>query len=294
MLQSMTGYGEAVYEADGLYYCAQIRTVNNKFLKVSLKLPENVTFLEENIEKQLRQGITRGTVYFSLQLKSSAEKPLATINTGIVKYYVEQLNSAVADCSDKCTINLTSFLSYPGVVESYSPDEQQKEMIEKAVVKVTTDALASLRKMRQAEGAELQADLLSHCKVISDVLENISGRAPVVVNEYYEKLQKRVNDLLTAAKLKVDEQMLIREVAVFADRCDISEEIARLRSHLNLFEKACNTEESVGRRLDFLCQEMFREVNTIGSKAADAQICQWVVDMKCRVDRIKEQVQNAE
>ena len=294
MLQSMTGYGEAVYEADGFYYCAQIRTVNNKFLKVSMKLPENVNFLEEAIEKQIRQGITRGSVYFSLQLKSSAERPLATINAPIVKYYVEQLNKAVTSCPDKCTINLTNLLSFPGVVESYSPDEQQKEMIEKAVFRVTTDALENLRKMRQAEGGELQADLLSHCKVISDVLGSISDRAPVIVTEYYEKLQRRVNDLLTAAKLKVDEQILIREVAVFADRCDISEEIARLRSHLIFFDKACNTEESVGRRLDFLCQEMFREVNTIGSKASDAQICQWVVDMKCRVDRIKEQVQNVE
>ncbi|MDO8885650.1 MAG: YicC/YloC family endoribonuclease, partial [Candidatus Oleimmundimicrobium sp.] len=196
MLQSMTGYGEAVYEADGFYYCAQIRTVNNKFLKVSLKLPENVNFLEETIEKQLRQGITRGSVYFSLQLKSAAEKPLATINTGIVKYYVEQLNNAVADCPDKCTINLTNLLSFPGVVESYSPDERQKELLEKAVFKVTTDALGSLRKMRQAEGEELQADLLSHCKVIEEVLGNISDRAPVIVSEYYEKLQKRVNDML--------------------------------------------------------------------------------------------------
>lgn len=294
MLQSMTGYGEAIYEADGLYYCAQIRTVNNKFLKTSMKLPESVNFLEENIEKLIRGQITRGTVYYSLQMKSSAEKPLATVNHGIVRYYVEELNKAVGSQAANCRINLANIINMPGVIEAYTPDEQQQELIEKAVCKVTADALESLKKMRQAEGVQLAADLSSHCDVIENVLNNVGTKAPVVVSEYYEKLQRRVNELLSAAKLNIDEQQMIREVALFADRCDISEEIARLRSHLKLFHKACDTEESVGRRLDFLCQEMFREVNTIGSKASDAQICQWVVDMKCSVERLKEQVQNVE
>ncbi|MFI4911004.1 MAG: YicC/YloC family endoribonuclease [Sedimentisphaeraceae bacterium JB056] len=293
MLQSMTGYGEAVYQDEGLYYSAQIRTVNNKFLKSTLKLPDNVTFLEEKIEKMIRENLTRGTVYFTLQMKSTSEKPLININTEIIKFYVEQLNSSIEDCQN-CTINASSLLNYPGVVEPYEPDEQQQKEIEKAVCKVAADAIENLKNMRKAEGEELTADLLSHCGNIANVLEKISEKAPVVVNEYREKLEKRVNDLLKSAKLTLDEQMLIREVAVFADRCDISEEIARLRSHLNLFDKEANSNQSVGRRLDFLCQEMFREVNTIGSKASDSQICQWVVDMKCSVDRIKEQVQNVE
>jgi len=170
----------------------------------------------------------------------------------------------------------------------------QVEAIEKAVARVTSDAIASLKQMRKAEGKQLSDDLLANCRGIEDVLNRIAEKAPTVVLDYKERLEKRVNDLLTAAKLSIDEQMLIREVAVFADRCDISEEISRLRSHLELFANACESDESVGRRLDFLCQEMFREVNTIGSKASDARICQWVVDMKCAVDRIKEQVQNVE
>lgn len=293
MLQSMTGYGEAVYQDSELYYSAQIRTVNNKFLKSTLKLPDSVSFLEDKIEKIIRKNLTRGTVYFTLQLKSSVAEPLININTDIIKYYVDRLTTAV-EGNKVCTINASSILSYPGVVEPYVPDDSQLEAIEKAVCKVAFDAIVNMKQMRTAEGAELAADLLFNCKSMEKVLISIAEKAPVVVNEYKDKLEKRINDLLKSAKLSVDEQMLIREVAVFADKCDISEEISRLKSHLNLFEQAINSNESIGRRLDFLCQEMFREVNTIGSKASDAQICQWVVDMKCSVDRIKEQVQNAE
>jgi uncharacterized protein (TIGR00255 family) len=289
----MTGYGEAVYQDESLYYSAQIRTVNNKFLKSTLRLPESTGFLEEKVEKIIRENLTRGTVYFTLQLKSTAAEPLIKVNTDIVKYYVEKLAEATGGC-DQCTINAATLLNFPGVTEAYEPDQKEQEAIEKAVCKVAADAIENLKQMRKAEGAELAADLLSNCLSIEKVLDNIAAKAPVVVSEYKEKLEKRVNDLLKSAKLTIDEQMLIREVSVFADRCDISEEISRLRSHLGLFEKATKSDESVGRRLDFLCQEMFREVNTIGSKASDAQICQWVVDMKCSVDRIKEQVQNVE
>jgi len=133
-----------------------------------------------------------------------------------------------------------------------------------------------------------------HCRNIEKLLEKVAVRAPVVVDEYKTKLEKRINELLKAAKLAVDEQQLIREVAIFADRSDISEEIARLHSHLKFFTDETNSSVSIGRRLDFLCQEMFREVNTLGSKSSDVQICKCVVDMKCSVDRIKEQVQNVE
>lgn len=294
MLQSMTGYGEAVYEAEGLYFTAQVKTVNNKFLKTTLRLSESISFLEEEVEKLIRSKLFRGSVYLTVQVKSSTDKPLTTINTAAVRYYAKQLVEAIDGLPAACNVNTANLLNLPGVIEPYQPDEALTETIKNAVLNVVKDALSSLTRMRLAEGKQLADDLLGNCKNISGLVENIAARSPVVVEEYREKLQKRVNDLISSAKLELDEQILIREVAIYADRSDISEEIARLRSHLTLFEQACNSDQSVGRKLDFMCQEMFREVNTIGSKSSDSQISRWVVDMKCCVDRIKEQVQNVE
>jgi uncharacterized protein (TIGR00255 family) len=293
MLQSMTGYGEAVEQDGELYYSAQIKTVNNKSLKTTLKMPESVGFVEDKIEKLIRSNLSRGTVYFALQLKDIAEKPLVKINRKAASYYVDSLASVIGDKAH-CRIDAATLLSCPGVVEPYVPDEIMRGKIEAAVCKVAEAAIENLKNSRQREGKLLCDDLLMHCRNIEKLLEKVAVRAPVVVDEYKTKLEKRINELLKAAKLAVDEQQLIREVAIFADRSDISEEIARLHSHLKFFTDETNSSVSIGRRLDFLCQEMFREVNTLGSKSSDVQICKCVVDMKCSVDRIKEQVQNVE
>jgi uncharacterized protein (TIGR00255 family) len=148
--------------------------------------------------------------------------------------------------------------------------------------------------MRAAEGGSLEADLKNHCQAISEDLERIRSRGAAVLHEYAIRLRKRVDGLLAEAKLKLDEETLAREVAILADRSDISEEIARLDSHLEQFIQSCHSNDQAGRRLDFISQEMLREANTIASKASDAEIIRSVVDMKCRIDRIKEQVQNIE
>ena len=293
MLQSMTGYGEAVFQDGELYYSAQIRTVNNKSLKTTIKLPESLSFAEEKLERIIRSSLSRGTVYLAVQLRNATEKPLVNINSKAASYYINALTEAIGD-NTYCRIEAASLLSYPGVVEPYMPEQSARDAIEQAVCKVAEGAIENLKKFRTQEGQALADDLLANCNNIRQILDNVADRSPILVDEYRQKLEKRVNDLLKAAKLNVDEQQLIREVAIYADRSDISEEISRLRSHLELFTGETKSNESVGRRLDFLCQEMFREVNTIGSKASDDTICQWVVDMKCFVDRIKEQVQNVE
>ncbi len=292
MLQSMTGYGEAVYQSQGIYYCAEVKTVNGKFLKSNLKLPDSAGFLEEDIEAIIRENIFRGTVYYSLQLKSAEDKPLAGINSDILSYYVKKLTQAAS--GDHCRIDLSNLLEYPGVIEPYIPDSRQQQEMKRAARHVTAEALEKLRRSREAEGSRLADELIRHCGEIEQNLEKICQKAPDVVVQYKQKLEKRVNELLKSAKLSLDEPTLIREVAIFADRCDISEETARLSSHIQQFKNALDSGDSIGRRLDFLCQEMFREVNTIGSKASDTDICQWVVDVKCGVERIKEQVQNVE
>jgi uncharacterized protein (TIGR00255 family) len=168
------------------------------------------------------------------------------------------------------------------------------EKIKEVVLKISREAIEKLKEMRAAEGEFLEADLKSHCKAIEENLEQIRSRSTIVLQEYAKKLKTRVDELLAYAELKLDEEILAREVAIYAERSDISEEIARLNSHLQQFVQSCQTNEQAGRRLDFISQEMLREANTIASKSSDMEITRCVVDMKCRIDRIKEQVQNVE
>ena len=174
------------------------------------------------------------------------------------------------------------------------PDEEAAAQIRDFILQISQQALDQLKQMRAAEGGFLAADLKKCCEVIEQNLEQIRGRAAIVLQEYADKLRKRVDKLLARAELKLDEETLAREVAVFADRSDISEEISRLDSHVQQFEQCCQTNDQSGRKLDFISQEMLREANTIASKSSDIEITRCVVDMKCQIDRIKEQVQNVE
>jgi uncharacterized protein (TIGR00255 family) len=174
------------------------------------------------------------------------------------------------------------------------PDNEESELIREKVLEISRQALEQLKEMRAAEGSFLEADLKKHCDAIENDLKQISTRSSVVIHEYSKKLKQRADTLLAEAKLELDAETLAREVAVFADRSDISEEIARLDSHLRQFIQFCQSSEQAGRRLDFISQEMLREANTIASKSTDTEITRCVVEIKCQVDRIKEQVQNVE
>jgi uncharacterized protein (TIGR00255 family) len=190
---------------------------------------------------------------------------------------------------------MAMLLSLPGIIKPVEPDAETARLTRKGIQALTERAIEQLNKMRIAEGQFLNDNLQTHGNHIRKELEQIHARQTIVVQEYAEKLRKRVDSLLAEAKLALDEETLAREVAVFAERSDISEEIARLQSHLQQFDQARQSDDGqVGRRLDFICQEMLREANTIASKAADVDICQRVVNMKCSIDRIKEQIQNIE
>ena len=148
--------------------------------------------------------------------------------------------------------------------------------------------------MRAGEGARLVEDLMANCNVMTEKLELIRQRSPEVVKEYHDKLEKRTKELLATGQLQIDAEIIARETVIFADRCDIAEELTRLQSHIQQFSEHCQSDQNAGRKLDFISQEMLREANTIASKASDAQISQWVIDVKCAIERIKEQVQNIE
>ena len=290
----MTGFGEAQGEVNGLSYIIEVKTVNNRYLKTGIKLPEPMAFLEEELEKLLRNSISRGTVTYVLRLKSISPNLLYNIDEKALQQYIERLGKIVSLAGPKCQIDVGSLLTLPGIINPTLPDEKFVEQIRQKVLLATGQALEKLKQMRAAEGAALVADLDQQCAGIRQDLEQIRARSSIVVQEYQAKLKKRVDELLAGAKLKLDSDTLAREVAIFAEKSDISEEIIRLQSHLQQFDETCRSSEQAGRRLDFITQEMLREANTIASKASDTEIIHWVVDIKCRIDRIKEQVQNIE
>jgi len=290
----MTGFGEAHGEIDSVTYIVEIRTVNNRYLKTCVRLPETTAFLEEDIDKLLRKNLSRGMVSYVLRLKNAPANVLFDIDETALRAYMEKLSRIASSVNIKCPIDMGGLLTLPGIVRPALPDEEKAKQIKKRVLSITQKAIDQLKQMRAAEGAALAADLDNHCKAIKQDLEQIRAHSGVVLQEYQKKLRKRVDELLADAKLKLDEEALAREVAIFADRSDISEEIARLDSHLQQFAESCEANAQAGRRLDFISQEMLREANTIASKAYDTEVIRCVVDIKCWIDRIKEQVQNIE
>ncbi len=294
MLNSMTGYGEATDEFDGVSYAVEIKAVNNRYLKTIIKLPEGNAFLEDDIDKELRRHLSRGTINYVLRLKAVADTALFDIDEAALRSVVTRLNAVGTAAGIKGNIDLASLLELPGIIQPVMPDEEQSVRIKEFVLRLTAKALDKLEHMREAEGAFLEADLRQHCELIHRALETVRRCSGSVTLDYAKKLRKRVDELLAEAKLKLDEQTLAREVAIMADRADISEEIARLDAHLQQFAQICQMDGEAGRRLDFLGQEMLREANTVASKASDAEIARAVVDIKCLIERLKEQIQNVE
>jgi uncharacterized protein (TIGR00255 family) len=291
----MTGFARVCREIGGINYAVEIRTVNNRYFKPSIRLPETTAFLEQDIEKFLRQQIYRGTVNYFLRYKNTSGEPMYEIDAAALKNYVAKLNSiSRPDGGIECRINLADLLLLPGVVRSQEPENEQAQQLRKAVLEVTAQALEQLKAMRRQEGQALAEDLVQQCGQIKSLLEGIKTRKHIVVNEYKDRLASRVKELLGSARLELDSDTLAREVAIFADRSDIGEEVIRLGSHIEQFIASCQTGEYAGRKLDFISQEMLRETNTIASKASDAKICLDVVQIKSCIERIKEQVQNVE
>ncbi|MBN2020505.1 MAG: YicC family protein [Sedimentisphaerales bacterium] len=294
MINSMTGYGNAEGRLDDVTYVVEIGTVNNRYFKATLRLPETLEFLEGDIEKQLRQYILRGTVNYMLRQKGAPAEALFEINEKALGALMKRLGKISPTGGVERELDLGGLLALPGILSPAIPSGAVANRIRRKVLAITKDAIKRLKAMRAAEGRAMAADLGRNCKAIKANLEKIRRHSNASPHLYAEKLRKRVDELLAMAKLKLDDETVSREVAVFADRADISEEIARLDSHLVQFENAIRSNDQAGRKLDFICQEMLREANTIGSKASDAGIVHLVVEIKCRIDRIKEQVQNVE
>ncbi len=294
MLLGMTGFGSSTAENDRLSVQAEIRTVNNRYLKISTRYPDFYAKLGSQIEKLLRSAITRGTVNLTLRIDHLNRKSDYLLDDQVVQQYWEQLKKLTEECHLPLPDSLDRLLTLPGAVidndsRTHTP-ESDWPLIEEAI----KGALVELTEFRQKEGESAQADLQSSNQTIGEQLETVKQKAPQVVTSYRDRLHQRLTDLLKDQEVELDPDSLIREVSLFADRCDINEEISRLTCHLEQFDTILNSETSQGKKLEFLVQEMFREINTIGSKANDVEISHAVIEMKLAVEKIRENVQNVE
>jgi uncharacterized protein (TIGR00255 family) len=293
MIVSMTGFGDATSERGGTHYAVEIRSLNNRFFKAVIKLPDTVSGLEPELETMLREKLGRGSITYILKMRSDSAEAAYHINTQALDAYLKQLEAVKAGKSNM-TIDLAGLLLLPGVCQEPRDDTDEMERHGPVIRELTAKAIGKLLGMRQREGQALFEELMRHVNVISTSLKEIATRAPFVIDDYHKRLGQRVNELMAKSQLQVNQQDLLREVAVFAERADIAEEIQRLTSHLDAFEQACRAGEHAGRKLDFISQEMLREANTIASKGNDAQIARHIVEIKGAIDRLKEQVQNVE
>ncbi len=288
----MTGFGDASCESAGVYYAVELRSLNNRYYKAMIRTPDEVAGLEAEMDSYLRKRITRGSVTLTVSLRDQSASAAYDINVAALQHYLDAVHQT--DLSDS-HIELGSILALPGVIQ---PPQSSKviDRARPAVMPLLAQACDKLAEMRQAEGRGLAEELMSHRAYIAERVNQIAERAPTVVEEYHTRLRNRIEELMNRAQLQTHEVELIKEVAVYAERCDIAEEVQRIKAHLEQFEQIVHREdnEPAGRTLDFLAQELLREANTIASKSNDAQISRTIVEVKGAIDRIKEQVQNVE
>lgn len=291
-MKSMTGYGRARTAIDGREISIEIRSVNHRYLDVNIKCPRAYSFLEEPLKKAAGERIARGKVDIFVQfINASSDDVTVKVNLPLAQHYLhafEELSQATGLPND---ISLLALAKMPEVLteEQAEPDTEQ---MTKNVLSVFHLAVDEFEHMRLREGEKMAADVRARSKTIVELLEQVEARAPQRTVEYREKLEKRINELLSDTT--IDAQRILTEAAVFADRTAIDEETVRLRSHLSQLDQMLVESKPIGRKLDFLVQEMNRESNTIGSKANDVTLSKLVVELKSEIEKIREQIQNIE
>jgi uncharacterized protein (TIGR00255 family) len=292
----MTGFGESHCQQNGLAVAVEIRTINNRFFKLTVRSSEGYASLDPAVEAVVRQAIHRGTIQVNIRVDRRRSPENYKINADVLERYRTQIMDLISnwDCRHRAEPSIEALLPLPGVVDDAS-DTAADPVADWPILENTLKAaMENLGRMRQEEGRAMTADLTVNCTAMAASLDQIERRAPLVVADYRTRLTERLQRMLSEVNVQLDPADLIREIGLFADRSDISEEIVRLRSHLLQFQDTMKLPECAGRKLDFLTQEMFRETNTIGSKANDVEIARHVIDIKTAVERIREMIQNIE
>ncbi|HVR74411.1 MAG TPA: YicC/YloC family endoribonuclease [Planctomycetota bacterium] len=290
----MTGYGEATLEGKNFVISIELKSVNNRFLKVSAKVPEEVAYLQNDLEEHLRRSVLRGSIYLNVRFEPTRSADLYDIDEEVLKKYVKSLNKLAEDLKSKEVVFLKDLLLLPGVVRTEEALVLGKEDVLPVALRALADATRKMTKMRELEGSRLDEEFRARSQTLFSVLAKVRDEAPRALAEYHQKLEERVNGLLGPAGVALAPQDLLKEVAILAERSDICEEIQRFDSHLRQFVETLEEPRAVGRKLEFIVQELFRESNTMSAKSSSTLLNQSIVELKADVDRLKEQVVNVE
>ncbi len=291
-MKSMTGYGKGVSSRDGKTVTVELKAVNNRYLEINSRLGKSYASCDEVIRKEISKRIKRGSIDvflgFENSLGASSELKL---DIALAAEYVKAAKKLRDEFMLDEDLGVTALLRMPEV-SALQPVKDEPELIKELTAAATAEAVENLDTMRETEGVGIKADLTKLVSSIVAALEKAIKRAPLVVEDYREKLKQRISDVLK--ETQIDEVRLLNEVAFFADKADINEEISRLSSHIKQFLACLESDEPQGRKLDFLSQEMNREINTMGSKSNDMELTKLVVEMKNQLEKIKEQIRNVE
>ncbi len=287
----MTGYGKANLSKQEREYQVEIKSVNHRYLDISVKMPRVLSYLEEAVKKEISSQVKRGKidVFITFENNSSQGREIK-INTEIAKIYIDELKRLAKQEDILANIEVTEISKFPDVLSIQN--KQEDETIQSELLETVSQATEKLVQMRAMEGSRMAEDLLIRIKAIQEKVEEISSLSTGLIEEYVVKLESRIKEI--ARNQEMDETRLAQEVVIYADKCSVEEEITRLKSHILQFEKLFHTEESIGKKLDFIIQEMNRETNTIGSKANHLEITNNVIDVKTGLENVREQIQNIE
>ena len=293
MIKSMTGYGRAVETVNGREFTVEIRSVNNRYLDCTVKLPRLLTFAEDAVKQRVKASISRGKVdvYISINAEAANEACI-TVNQSMLEGYLnamKQIAQAHPEVRDDVSVTVLARLPEVLAVEKPKVDEEQ---LLADLLSVVDKALASYDAMRVREGAALEADLRGRAATILELVAAVEQANPQTVADYRARLENKLREVLS--NTAIDESRILTEAAIFADKVAVDEETVRLRSHLEQMDQMLSGDGGVGRKLDFLLQEMNREANTTGSKCSDVKVARIVVDIKAELEKIREQVQNIE
>ena len=292
MVKSMTGYGRAVETVNGREFTVELRSVNNRYLDCSVKLPRNLSFAEDSIKQAVKGAISRGTVdvFISLRTEGASDVKI-TLNTAMVEGYLSAMKQMTADYGVRDDISVSLLSRMPEVFTVDKPEVDEEQLLAD-LLSVMDKALAHFDAMRSAEGKALENDLRSRGETILKLVEQVEAGSGQTVADYRTRLENKLKEVL--ANTAIDESRILTEAAIFADKVAVDEETVRLRSHLDQMNNMLTAGGAIGRKLDFLLQEMNRESNTIGSKCSDVRLARIVVDIKAELEKIREQTQNIE
>lgn len=290
-MKSMTGFGRASLESNGKNYIIEIKTVNNKYSDITVKSPKRLSFMEDKIRKQIANRITRGKVEVSVSFFDFSNKSKnVVLNKEIAKEYIKQLREIADENNLSENISVVEIAKLPDILNSIDSDNDEE--IASEALQCLNMALDSLIEMRKTEGENIKQDLLVRIERVQNLVDKIAENSKGIVEEYVSKLEKRVKEILKTDV--VDENRIAQETVIYADKTSIEEELTRLNSHIVQFKELANSDGPVGKKLDFMIQEMNRETNTIGSKAGSGEITKAVIDLKVELEDIREQIQNIE